>query len=186
MSGPPRAAPAPGRRGPAPGAALHDCEEAPWLGLEGESLHDRFGALVKKVRRWLPPRELLAFCAVGGSGVLVNTGLLLLLGHLAGLRLELASPLAIETAILWNYTLNDRWTFRRRGSQGSAMGRLLRFHLVSAVAALVNYGLLLLLVRTAGMRALAANLVGIAVGTAINYGANSLWTWRAPRPATAP
>lgn len=137
-------------------------------------------------RRWRPSREFLAFCVVGGSGVLINTGLLLLLSRVAGLRLEFASPLAIEGAILWNYALNDRWTFRLRATQSSSVGRLLRFHLVSAASALINYGLLLVLVRTAGMRDLVANLIGIAVGTFINYGANSLWTWRAPRPAATP
>jgi dolichol-phosphate mannosyltransferase len=152
-----------------------------------ERFRERFDVLAKvSRRRWRPSRELLAFCVVGGSGVLINTGLLLLLSRVAGLRLELASPLAIEGAILWNYALNDRWTFRRRAAQGSSAGRLLRFHLVSAASALINYGLLLVLVRTAGMRDLAANLIGIAVGTFINYGANSLWTWRTPRPAAAP
>src|SRR5687767_6577737 len=54
----------------------------------------------------------LRFGLVGLSGVVVNTAALWGLARGAGLPVLLASVLATEMAILSNFLLNDRWTFR--------------------------------------------------------------------------
>jgi dolichol-phosphate mannosyltransferase len=123
-------------------------------------------------------REFLKFCVVGGSGVLVNMGLLYLLSRELDLRIEIASPIAIEVSILSNFLLNNLWTFRRRQTRVPVWNRLFRYHLVTGAAGLVNYLILLLLVRVFGMYDLLANLVGIAAGTLINFSLSSAWTWR--------
>ena len=126
----------------------------------------------------LKMKEFLRFAVVGGSGVLVNMGCLFILTRYAGMRIEFASPVAIEISILTNFFLNNAWTFRKRDTQIGFGGRILRYHLVTAMAGVVNYLTLLLLANVFGMHDLIANLIGIILGTFINFFLNSLWTWR--------
>ena len=122
--------------------------------------------------------ELIKFGIVGGSGVLVNMGLLYILTRFLSIRLEIASALAIEVSILSNFFLNNLWTFKKRETHVPFWSRLLRYHLVTGLAGIVNYLVLLLLVKTLGWHDMLSNLIGIAIGTIINYSLNSLWTWR--------
>jgi dolichol-phosphate mannosyltransferase len=126
--------------------------------------------------------EFLKFAVVGGSGVGVNMGLLYLLTRSFHIPLEFASPVAIETSILSNFTLNNLWTFRKRMTHVPFWSRLFRYHLVTGLAGAVNYLVLLLLVHLLGINDLVSNLVGIGVGTVINFFLNSLWTWRVQSP----
>jgi len=122
--------------------------------------------------------ELIKFGIVGGSGVLVNMGLLFVLTRYVSVRLEIASVIAIETSILSNFFLNNLWTFSKRDTHVPFWVRLFRYHLVTGLAGIVNYLVLLLLVKTLGLHDMLSNLIGIAIGTLINYSLNSLWTWR--------
>ena len=121
--------------------------------------------------------EFIKFAFVGGSGVVVNMGLLYILTRLMDLRLEIASPIAIEVSILTNFTLNNIWTFKKRDTHVPFWSRLFRYHLVTGLAGGVNYLILLLLVRSFGLHDMISNLIGILVGTIITYSLNSLWTW---------
>ena len=123
-------------------------------------------------------KEFIKFAVVGGSGVIVNMGCFFVFTRYAGIRIEFASPMAIEISILTNFFLNNAWTFRRRDTKVGFGGRILRYHLVTAVAGIVNYLVLLLLANVLGIHDLLANLAGIALGTFINFFLNSLWTWR--------
>ena len=122
--------------------------------------------------------ELIKFGVVGGSGVLVNMGLLFILTRFLSIRLEIASPIAIELSILSNFFLNNLWTFKKRDTHVPFWSRLLRYHLVSGLAGIVNYLVLILLVNTFGLHDMLSNLIGILIGTFINYTLNSLWTWK--------
>lgn len=121
--------------------------------------------------------EFIKFAFVGGSGVLVNMGLLFMLTRYFDIRLEIASPIAIEVSILSNFSLNNLWTFRKRDTHVPFRTRIFRYHLVTGLAGLVNYGVLLLLVNSFGLHDLISNLIGILIGTVITYSLNSLWTW---------
>lgn len=123
-------------------------------------------------------KEFMKFAVVGGSGVIVNMGFFFAFTRFAGVRIEFASPIAIEISILCNFFLNNAWTFRRRDTKVGFSGRILRYHLVTVVAGVVNYFTLLLLANVFGMHDLIANLIGIILGTFINFFLNSLWTWR--------
>jgi dolichol-phosphate mannosyltransferase len=123
-------------------------------------------------------KEFIKFGIVGGSGVLVNMGLLYALTRFLSVPLEIASPIAIWISILTNFFLNNLWTFRERNTHVPFWSRLARYHLVSGVAGGVNYLTLLLLVNQLGMNDMLSNLIGIGIGTVINYTMNSFWTWR--------
>jgi len=114
------------------------------------------------------------FLVVGGTGVLVNSLALLVLFQWAHLALVLASALAAELAIVNNFWWNDRWTFKRTQL---SLRRFARFNLVSLAGLVITTGTLWVLVRQLGVYYLTANLLGIALATAWNFVANSLWTW---------
>ena len=122
--------------------------------------------------------EFIKFAVVGGSGVVVNMGLLYVLPSFLYLRIEIASPIAIETSIITNFILNNFWTFKKRDARFAFWPRLFRYHLVTGLAGLVNYFVLLLLVKLIGMNEFLSNLIGIGAGMLINFFLNSLWTWK--------
>ena len=114
------------------------------------------------------------FLLVGGTGVLVNSLALLILFQWAHLLLIVASALSAELGIINNFYWNDRWTFKRTQL---SLRRFARFNLVSLAGLVITTGTLWVLVRHLGVYYLAANLLGIALATAWNFAANSVWTW---------
>jgi len=147
---------------------LRETKLYPWF----TGLMLRIGVQTEKLE------EFLKFAVVGGSGVIVNMGCFFILTRYARLNIEYASPIAIEISILSNFLLNNIWTFRKRNTKVGLASRIFRYHLVTGLAGLVNYGILLLLAKVFGVHDLIANMIGIIVGTFINFFLNSLWTWR--------
>lgn len=123
--------------------------------------------------------EFVRFSVVGCSGTIVNLGAYYGLTRFLAVPIATASPVAIELSILWNFALNDLWTFAARRTGRSPLQRLGRFHAVALVAGAINYALLLLLTGL-GLWDIASNLAGIALGTLAKFGANSWWTWPEP------
>jgi putative flippase GtrA len=128
------------------------------------------------------------FAAVGLSGVAVNLGALHLLAGVLGVREILSSALAIEASILWNFVFHDAVTFRdRRGAtRAGPLGRLARYHAVSAVGAAVQLGTFVLaalaLSRAAGRTDLgafryAAQGAGIAAAFVWSFGGSMRFAW---------
>ncbi|WP_064456028.1 GtrA family protein [Streptomyces hygroscopicus] len=131
--------------------------------------------------RALPTRNPLAglsglalrFALVGGGGVLVNTVVLYALYHWAGLPLLAASSIAVELAVVHNYLLNDRWTFKVRNPSHR---RFIKFN-VSVLGGLgVNVLIVWTLVRS-GMHVLLANCLGITAAFAVNFASSTGWVW---------
>ena len=131
--------------------------------------------------------RFLKFGLVGLSGVLVNEGLLWLLTENLGLYYLLSAAIAVETAIITNFILNDIWTFRDRRTSGnrSLLGRGLKFNLVSLGGLGINIAILWTVTEVVGISYLISNLIGIAGATLWNYTINTLWTWRA-KPSSEP
>jgi dolichol-phosphate mannosyltransferase len=117
------------------------------------------------------------FCVVGLSGVGVNLGIFSLL-HGAGISKFVASPLAIEASILWNFLLNHRWTFAQRKTERHTAIKSLQFNMVSLVALAISFGSFVLLstLFPEGSPHL-FQVAGIIPATAVNYFLNSYWTF---------
>jgi dolichol-phosphate mannosyltransferase len=115
------------------------------------------------------------FLVVGGTGVVVNTVALACLHQLLALPLVLASALAVELSIASNFFWNDRWTFGRRWP---TWRRFLKFNLVSLGGLVITTATLWALVTDLHSQYLLANLLGIMLATAWNFGINVLWTWK--------
>lgn len=121
--------------------------------------------------------QLLQFLVVGGIGTVVN--LAVLTGLMAvHVPIRAAVALAIGVSMTTNFVLNRRFSFSF-ARRGAWWGQYLRFVAASSVGALVNYALtLLLLNRFPPLPAQAAALVGIAVGTGINFVASRYLVFR--------
>ena len=122
-------------------------------------------------------RRFIRFGMVGGVGAVINMGILYLLVQHGGWNHMAAAVIATEMAILSNFVLNDRWTFRDVSSRHTWAVRMCRYNAIAAGGALISLAMLAILTFGAGMHYLVANLLAIAAGTIWNYVVNSRLTW---------
>jgi dolichol-phosphate mannosyltransferase len=138
-----------------------------------------FGVLLldKLVGRTIPPRFVL-FCAVGGTGVLVQLAALGVLRF--GLPFPAAQTGAVLLAMTSNYLLNNAVTYRDQRLHGRAFWRgLTSFCAICAFGAAANVGVASLIYARGSVWWL-AGLAGAALSAVWNYAATRLYTWRRP------
>ncbi len=154
------------------------------------------------------PTTLVKFMIVGGIGFLINEAVLFLLYdagiapffpqkdtslHLvfftaADARLLLASIVAVECAIVCQFNMHERWTFRHRNREGNIFARFFKFNagsIVSPIVTVLTVNLLTPVIRDAagdgtliGKAApYLANGGGVALAFTWNYLLNSLVIW---------
>jgi dolichol-phosphate mannosyltransferase len=128
--------------------------------------------------RFQSASTFLKFGIVGASGVLVNLGFFTLF-LAAGVNKYVASPCAIELSIVWNFLLNNYWTFRWRKTKDRMRRKGLKFNLVSCLAMAVSYGTFVALSWAFPDGApYMHQLIGIVPATLLNYFLNSYWTFQ--------
>ena len=123
------------------------------------------------------PGRFIRFGLVGLSGVFVDMPIFWALANVAGVYDLVAILPAYAAATLWNFTLNDRWTFRDR-RVSSVWVRAGKFGLVSLLPLAYRLAMYWPLTRLSGRDKLLAYAIAIVVGMAWNFGVNFLWTWR--------
>ena len=103
------------------------------------------------------------------------------------LQKALASAVGILISVGTNFLLNDGWTWGDRtkgGRKRDFLWRVTRYYAASAVAVGIQYGTAMVVVilwANQGAQALdlyVGQLVGIALGTVVNFGINNVWTFR--------
>ena len=123
-------------------------------------------------------KTFIKFAIVGASGVLVNLGFFSLF-LMMEINKYIASPIAIELSIIWNFLLNNYWTFRWRKTGNRTRIRGLKFNLVSVIALGVSYGTFVALsIAFPDTNPQIHQLIGIVPATLVNYFLNSYWTFR--------
>ena len=123
-------------------------------------------------------KTFIKFAIVGASGVLVNLGFFTLF-LMMEINKYIASPIAIELSIIWNFLLNNYWTFRWRKTGSRTRIRGLKFNLVSVIALGVSYGTFVALsIAFPDTKPQFHQLIGIVPATLVNYFLNSYWTFR--------
>jgi len=122
----------------------------------------------------------IKFIAVGLSGVVVNEGAYWLLTRFGGLAAYdyWAVAIGIEVSIITNFILNDTFTFAKKRTGSSFLGRLLKFNLICLAGAGIQWGLFMLFTRVFGVYDLLSNFIGIVVAFLWNYFINRNWTWK--------
>lgn len=125
----------------------------------------------------------LMFCVVGGSGVLVDMGVLHVLASpgCLGWNLCLSKGIAAEVAILNNFWWNDRWTFRDliwgADTWGQWLGRLGWFNGICLTGIMLSVLLLNLQVHVFGWNLYVSNLVAIVIVSLWNFLLNLRYGW---------
>ena len=122
--------------------------------------------------------DFMKYSLVGVSGVFVNLGLYLFLTRFYEISELIAPLIAIESALISNFILNNFWTFGKRITQSRIRVKFVKFHLVSGFSALINYSAFLTLFLVFGLYDILANLIGIGLAAIVNYLINSNWTWK--------
>lgn len=147
-------------------------ERDPGVAEHHPAIHLRLRAGIRKPQNWL---QLLKFCAVGGSGYVVNLCVFALGVEVLSLHHLLAATLAFVVAVMNNFWWNRHWTFKAR--DGHAGFQAARFFAVSCGAFVVNAVVLELLVTTAGMAELPAQAIAVAAATPLNFIGNKMWSF---------
>jgi putative flippase GtrA len=107
------------------------------------------------------------FSLVGAMGVVVQLGTLALLAAIA-VHYLVATVLAVEAAVLHNFTWHQNFTWSDR--VGGVPGRLARFHLTNGMISILgNVALMRLLVGHFGLSVMPANLGSVAVCSLANF-----------------
>ncbi|MEO8458441.1 MAG: GtrA family protein [Chloroflexota bacterium] len=168
--------------------------------------------ILKVAERFHVSPTMVKFVLVGGIGFLINEAILFLLydagvgfflpgkHHLdlglfsvSDARLLFASICAVEFAIVCQFNMHERWTFRHRNREGNILWRFGKYNVISAVSPIIT--VVFVNVLTPELRDAAgdgsilaktapyiANGLGVAVGFTWNYLFNSRVIWRRHAP----
>ena len=128
---------------------------------------------LRRQHNWV---QLVKFCAVGGSGYVVNLVVFTLAFELGNLHHLVAATIAFAVAVTNNFWWNRHWTFGARA--GHAGFQAARFLAVSVGAFLFAAAVLELLV-SAGVPEVAGQALSIAAAMPLNFIGNKMWSFGA-------
>ena len=119
------------------------------------------------------------FCVVGATGVVIDLSTYTLLLHL-GLAITLGRALAIWVAMTWNFALNRYLTFTY-SRKASILPQYFRYVASCGIGALASWSTSMGLVKTVMLfekHVLVAAVVGILLGTVVNFILSRTWVFR--------
>lgn len=134
--------------------------------------HTRVRHGVGRRHNWI---QLTKFCAVGGSGYVVNLAVFAAAVKLANVHHLVAAAIAFVVAVLNNFWWNRQWTFGAR--EGHAGFQAARFFAVSVAAFVFAAALLELLVSRSRMPEIVAQAISIVAATPLNFVGNKMWSF---------
>ena len=130
----------------------------------------------KLVGDYLPPSYVMFGC-VGAIGVIIHLLVVRLVIQASNVTVLEAQGLASSAAMVGNYWLNNRITFRRARLRGSRwFTGLFLFCAACSIGLFVNIASVGLLMNI-GMRWYVATAAGISLGSVWNYGVSSVLVW---------
>jgi dolichol-phosphate mannosyltransferase len=135
---------------------------------------------------WIRLRALqtfIRFALVGASGTVVNLGVFTVALH-GGLNKYVGSAVAIEVSIIWNFFLNNYWTFGERKTRDRTRIKGLKYNLISLATlgvSFATFSLMSVLLPHAPPQV--DQFVGIIPAVLVNYFLNSYWTFRSHPPS---
>jgi putative flippase GtrA len=137
------------------------------------ALHVRVRSGLRRPHNWV---QLIKFCAVGGSGYVVNLCVFAVCVEVLGLHHLIGATLAFVVAVMNNFWWNRHWTFK--AGQGHAGFQAARFFIVSVAAFLFAASVLELLVSVVGLPELPSQAIAIVAATPLNFIGNKMWSFR--------
>jgi putative flippase GtrA len=137
------------------------------------ALHVRVRSGLRRPHNWV---QLIKFCAVGGSGYVVNLCVFALCVEVLGLHHLIGATLAFVVAVMNNFWWNRHWTFK--AGHGHAGFQAARFFIVSVAAFLFAATVLELLVSVVELPELPSQAIAIVAATPLNFIGNKMWSFR--------
>jgi putative flippase GtrA len=111
----------------------------------------------------------LKFNAVGALGICIQLAVLAMLRSGLGMNYLPATALAVEVTVLHNFFWHERFTWSDRKTRDRFV-RLLKFNLTTGALSIIgNVIAMKLLAGMAGINYVAANLLGIAACSILNF-----------------
>lgn len=138
-------------------------------------MHHRLRHGVRRAENWL---QLFKFCAVGGSGYVVNLIVFTFFVQVMESHHLVAASAAFVVAVTNNFWWNRQWTFDAR--DGHAGFQAARFFSVSVFAFLFAAAVLEGLVRFGDAPEVTAQAVSIIAATPLNFVGNKMWSFAQP------
>jgi dolichol-phosphate mannosyltransferase len=139
-------------------------------------------ATLWKSEQWSRVGQFVKFCLVGGSGVLVDMGVLYLLADPKTLAWNViaAKICSAEVAMLNNFLWNEVWTFRSDAKRvgGGFMHRFVGFHAICGIGIALAVLFLHLFHTWFGFNLYVANFIAILLVTLWNFWLNAVFNWR--------
>ena len=136
-------------------------------------VHTRVREGVRRRHNWV---QLVKFCAVGGSGYVVNLAVFTVAVELLGFHHLVAATAAFVVAVTNNFWWNRHWTFGAR--DGHAGFQAARFFTVSVGGLPVRGGGPRAAGRPqAGMPEIPAQAISIVAATPLNFVGNKMWSF---------
>lgn len=89
-----------------------------------------------------------------------------------------ANPLSVEAAIIWNFTLNNLWTFSARHAQKRFSKKILAYQITSFGGLMLSQTQILIFTNYLSIYDLLAKALGIPLVAIFNYLINSRWTFK--------
>jgi len=133
--------------------------------------------LIKFFYNIIHDQILYKFIIVGFSAAL----LLLLFTEIFTSFMEIPVQISVliswEIALLWAFFLLEKWTFSKLKKKNSKIGRLIRFHLITVIALVINEVVLTVLLTQTNFHYLVAEGFGILCGFLFNYPMNRRFSW---------
>ena len=124
-------------------------------------------------------KQLVKFCAVGGSGYVVNLIVFTFFWQVLEVHHLAAATAAFVFAVANNFWWNRHWTFD--AGDGHAGFQAARFFTVSVFAFVFAAAVLEALVRFSNVPEVTAQAISIIAATPLNFVGNKMWSF-ASRP----
>jgi putative flippase GtrA len=133
--------------------------------------------------------RIVRFQCVGLGGTLLNFSCLWLLHGMLHMHLLIAGAVAIELAIIHNFTWHYLQTWKNRvlGTYKDYCTRLFKYNMITAAVDLyLNLGILYLLATHMSLHYMAANLLAMSVGFLVKFILNDHIIFKKEHPLTEP
>lgn len=119
------------------------------------------------------------FNFVGLLGAIVQLAAMSLLSKFFHMPVAIATPFAVEIAVIHNLMWHDRFTWRERRSGRGALDRACRFHASNGLVSIAGNTILMYwLVERMRAPALPSAVLAVVACSALNFLLADRWVWR--------
>lgn len=118
------------------------------------------------------------FALVGFTGLCIIEVLLFLLTEFVGFYYIISGMMAFEIAVVSNFTIHEKWTFRDRKKKDKWFRRLAKYNTVSIAGMAINTIFLFAFTEFLGIYYLVSNILAAFIVFNWNYFVNIKKTWK--------